>query len=506
MLNETDNSGSTALIACCKRSYKTSILKILLDKGSKVVNHCDSKGLTALHFSVMEQSLDETKLLIQYGANVNMKSNAGDTPLHLAVRNVDVVKFLLDNHADVNALDGNGDTALFYASQSFSDLPETVEVLIRSGSDVNHRNKDGMSALFLAVENAHEASMKLLLDAHCDLNDAVADDQPPKSVLSIVLNKWCPNVVSQNMALTLLKYGATSRYVRPDVIHRLIVMENDELIQKLILSGVCPSDIILNRKIFAWPFLSISPFVICLIMDQINMAQFFFDHWYLTKSDIRVLSRNKSILDYMDRKNSETSQFLEKISSQPLRLELLCFISISSVLGSGPDRREKIQKCPIPKILQDCLILTSSEMSGQQVSESLTSSEVSGQQISVSVASSEVSGQQVSESLTSSEVSGQQVSVNLTSSEVDGQQVSVNLTSSEVSGQQVSVSLTSSEVDGQQVSVNLTSSEVSGQQVSVSLTSIIVSGQQVSVSLTLDFIAKCLDQMSTAMEMTEVML
>ncbi|KAH9499730.1 hypothetical protein Btru_077685 [Bulinus truncatus] len=362
VLNETDNRGSTALITCCMRSCNTSILKILLDKESKVVNHCDSNGLTALHFSVKQKNLDETKLLIQYGANVNMKCNAGNTPLHLAVKNVEVVKFLLDNDADVNAQNSDGDTALLYASQNFSDLPETVEVLIRSGSDVNHRNTEGLSALFLAVENAHEATMKVLLDAHCDLNDAVADDQPPKSVLSLVLNKWCPNGVSQNMALTLLKYGATSRYVRPDVIHRLILKDNDELIQKLILSGVCSSDIILNKKIISWPFVSISPFAICLIIDQINMAQFFIDRWYLTKSDITVLSRNKSIMDYMGRKNSETSQFLEKISSQPLRLELLCFISISLVLGSGPDRREKVQKCPIPNILQDCLMYNNFEL------------------------------------------------------------------------------------------------------------------------------------------------
>ncbi|KAH9499732.1 hypothetical protein Btru_077693 [Bulinus truncatus] len=361
MLDDTDEDGNTALITCCIRSDKTKILKILLEEGSNV-NHCNSQGFSPLHYSVINKDLNETKLLLNFGAIVNMKSKDGITPLHRAIDNVDAVRYLLENHAEANAQDCNGDTALLLASNSELDLNETIDVLIGSGCDVNRRNNAGMSALFLAAENLKEVCMNKLLDAHCEFDYVIYADRKPKSVLSIVLNKWFHNDVSQRMALTLLKHGATSRYVRPDVIHRLILTGNGELIQKLILSGLCPSDIILNEKLFGWPFLSISPFVLCLMIDHINMAQFFIDHWYLTKSDITVLSRNKSIADCGEITKIETFKFLEKISSQPLRLELLCFISVSSVLGSGRDRREKIQKCPIPNILQDCLMYNNFEL------------------------------------------------------------------------------------------------------------------------------------------------
>ncbi len=54
------------------------------------------------------------RLLLAKGADVNVKDNAGETPLHSAAMNgsVDVTTLLLANGADVNAKDNQGRTPL----------------------------------------------------------------------------------------------------------------------------------------------------------------------------------------------------------------------------------------------------------------------------------------------------------------------------------------------------------------------------------------------------------
>ena len=60
---------------------------------------------TALHIAAESGNVDIEKVLIQYGADVNVVDVVKRTALHLAAREVyvDITKFLLENRADVNA-------------------------------------------------------------------------------------------------------------------------------------------------------------------------------------------------------------------------------------------------------------------------------------------------------------------------------------------------------------------------------------------------------------------
>ena len=62
-------------------------------------------GWTALHISVNESHFQFTTLLLEYGANVNSRTEStGWTPLHAAAKNDDVklVKLLLQHGANKN--------------------------------------------------------------------------------------------------------------------------------------------------------------------------------------------------------------------------------------------------------------------------------------------------------------------------------------------------------------------------------------------------------------------
>ena len=70
---------------------------------------------TPLHFAVLGNKLENTKMLLRYGANVNSRDSMGNTALHLAVanQNLRIVKSLeefggnatIRNDDDVCAID-----------------------------------------------------------------------------------------------------------------------------------------------------------------------------------------------------------------------------------------------------------------------------------------------------------------------------------------------------------------------------------------------------------------
>lgn len=76
--------GETVVRQCCsfKRVEK---MKLLLEYGAEV-NIADNKERTALYFVVMQNwfsNLEKMKVLLQYGAEMNIPSRYGNTLLHI---------------------------------------------------------------------------------------------------------------------------------------------------------------------------------------------------------------------------------------------------------------------------------------------------------------------------------------------------------------------------------------------------------------------------------------
>ena len=63
----------------------------------------DKDGQTLLHFSTKQKKRTITKILLEYGADPNIKDDKGDTPLYWAVSNGrnDIVKLLLSYNANL---------------------------------------------------------------------------------------------------------------------------------------------------------------------------------------------------------------------------------------------------------------------------------------------------------------------------------------------------------------------------------------------------------------------
>jgi len=102
------------------------ILGTLLDAGGKVDSHL-TDGMTLLDYALnMNSTTAAVEILLQHGADPNVRESHGNTPLHYAVWGVldrNKMGLLLDHHADPNVRNDDGKTPLDYIKASLAQSP-----------------------------------------------------------------------------------------------------------------------------------------------------------------------------------------------------------------------------------------------------------------------------------------------------------------------------------------------------------------------------------------------
>ena len=118
----------------------TSRLKVLLDGGADVA--ILSGGKTPLHLAVQENA-DILAALVEAGADVEARNDAGQTPLHSAAFNSSrtaAMRALLHLGANVHATSNLGSTPLHIACQQ--GLLDGADLLLGWGGDETTLDKD----------------------------------------------------------------------------------------------------------------------------------------------------------------------------------------------------------------------------------------------------------------------------------------------------------------------------------------------------------------------------
>lgn len=185
-------------------SGDTSALQKLINEGLDV-NSRDAQGDTMLFYLLTHYAdFDMAKTLINAGADVNLPSNNGLTPLLVATalagelqkqkiatepenvtqeiknaklkeqteflmaRSQKLLQLLIDSGADVNQETPRG-TPLMSAATSELNLP-IAETLLKAGAKVNLQDRFGRTALFYAAAFGCDSMTTFLLKAGADIN------------------------------------------------------------------------------------------------------------------------------------------------------------------------------------------------------------------------------------------------------------------------------------------------------------------------------------------------
>jgi len=125
------------------------------------IDYCaNDAGLHLLHVAVSQQMLVLTEDLLQFGSNVNVRSNTEETPLHLAVKKkfYNMVTLLLKYKADPNAQNLSGKSPLHIAAMKGSKT--LVKMLLASKADTTLLDNERQSPIDVAQNKKIEALMK----------------------------------------------------------------------------------------------------------------------------------------------------------------------------------------------------------------------------------------------------------------------------------------------------------------------------------------------------------
>ncbi len=143
---------------------RLSVIRLLLEQGADV-NIRDDDGDTALVRAVNWKFFTTVRLLLEKDANPNVQDDLRKTPLMKAAAggSLAITDLLIQNGANINAQDRYGETALIYAVHK--NKPRIVTLLLYRGADPFLRERSfGLSALDWARRENRPKIVKIIAD------------------------------------------------------------------------------------------------------------------------------------------------------------------------------------------------------------------------------------------------------------------------------------------------------------------------------------------------------
>jgi ankyrin repeat protein len=173
------------------------LLTLLINAGADV-NMKNEYDESALHKAIRVRSPEVADFLIKHGANVNLDIDTMNNLIFTACINgrADILQLLLAAGADLNrAQEQSVPPFVIAVYKNFADV---IDVLLKASANINLPAKGnirsyilkGLSPLVVAIINKNSAIVKLLLDRNASLDFQISDEDYCNAYTSV--NDFCP--------------------------------------------------------------------------------------------------------------------------------------------------------------------------------------------------------------------------------------------------------------------------------------------------------------------------
>jgi ankyrin repeat protein len=202
----------------------------------------DQHGNTPLHIVSLRGNCESIELLLNKGAKIHSTNDNGDTPLHRAASggNCEIIELLIKNGAKVHSTNNNDSTPL-HKSAEYGRL-KAAKLLIEKGADVSAKNSQDKTPIFLAAYSGNLDLVKFLVEkgayiqttGYTPLHDAVRNSslrRQSENSLTEMVEYFLSKGVDVNAAGDPLKGLGTT------ALHYAAMVGSKEIVKLLIENG-----------------------------------------------------------------------------------------------------------------------------------------------------------------------------------------------------------------------------------------------------------------------------
>lgn len=216
-LNLKDTFGDTLIHTATMMHAPSSVLELLVRNGADV-NSKNREGVTPFEIAIQHHDKEMTRFYANHDADIHTKDTHGISPLVLALAADRELFEMTVSSKNVQTQDSEGNTPLHIALLNDAPL-EKILYIISLTEDVNIRNSDGNSVLYLACTKKQEQIVKALLEKGGDIFASNKDNDSPLRIAlrdSEELQDWIINSKTikstDGSGNTCLHYAAEWKY------------------------------------------------------------------------------------------------------------------------------------------------------------------------------------------------------------------------------------------------------------------------------------------------------
>ena len=176
-LNQADTYGDTVLHTATMLHAGSNIIKNLTTNGADI-NARNKEGVTPLTIAIQSEDIQTIKYLTANGASIHTQDTHGKSPLSMAFEMSNEVFEATLNESNCHTQDSEGNTPLHIALINNAPMAK-IQHIIGLTNDVNIRNKNGDSPLYLAASKNMEQVGVLLLEKGADIFSTNKDNNSP---------------------------------------------------------------------------------------------------------------------------------------------------------------------------------------------------------------------------------------------------------------------------------------------------------------------------------------